>query len=160
MAQLQATGVTGSLITTGNIGIGVTTTPVNLTIGKNTSGGSGFLDYIKIGSDLATFANQGGYPSLLIGTFAQYDASIATAGNDLRILAGRGVASEDHNIRFYTSFNGIGGAAEDNERMRIIHTGNVGIGTASPLNRLHVVGNTRITGNLLVSTSKDRKSVV
>jgi hypothetical protein len=125
-------------ITTSNIGIGVTTAPVNLTIGKNTAGSTGFLDYIKIGSDLPSFGAQGGYPSLLIGTFGVYDASIATQGNDLRILAGRGVNTEDHNIRFYTSFNGTGGAAEDNERMRITHTGNIGIGVTSPAAKLDV----------------------
>ena len=80
----------------------------------------------------------GNYPSLRLGTYDAYDGVIATTGNDLRILSGLNVASENHNIRFYTGFNGTGGAAENNERMRIEYNGNVGIGTASPGYRLDV----------------------
>ena len=35
----------------------------------------------------------------------------------------------------------------DDEKLRIIANGNVGIGTATPSRRLHVVGNSQITGN-------------
>jgi hypothetical protein len=79
----------------------------------------------------------GNYPSLRLGTFDQYDGVIATTGNDLRILSGLNVSSENHNIRFYTGFNGAGGAAENNERMRIEYNGFVGIGT-SPSYLLHI----------------------
>jgi len=73
----------------------------------------------------------GNYPSLRLGTYDAYDGVIATTGNDLRILSGLNVSSENHNIRFYTGFNGAGGAAENNERMRIEYNGNVGIGTTT-----------------------------
>ena len=35
------------------------------------------------------------------------------------------------------------------ERMSILNTGNVGIGTSSPTERLHVVGNLRVTGSIV-----------
>jgi hypothetical protein len=73
----------------------------------------------------------GNYPSLRLGTYDQYDGVIATTGNDLRILAGLDVYSEDHNIRFYTSFNGGSGGAQAYERMRITHDNNVLFNTTS-----------------------------
>jgi hypothetical protein len=65
----------------------------------------------------------GNYPSLRLGTYDAYDGVIATTGNDLRILAGLDVYTEDHNIRFYTSFIGGTGGAQAYERMRITHNG-------------------------------------
>ena len=120
----------------GNVGINASSPNTRLTIAANTSGATGFTDYFKIGSDLNNFLGEGGYPSLLIGTFGVYDASIATIGSDLRIYSGRANSSENHNIRFYTGFNGAGGAAENNERMRIEYDGRVGIGNTNPVTRL------------------------
>jgi hypothetical protein len=73
----------------------------------------------------------GNYPSLRLGTYDAYDGVIATTGNDLRILAGLDVYSEDHNIRFYTSFNGGTGGAQAYERMRITHDNNILFNTTS-----------------------------
>jgi hypothetical protein len=67
----------------------------------------------------------GNYPSLRLGTYDAYDGVIATTGNDLRILAGLDVYTENHSIMFYTSFNGGTGGAQNYERMRITHAGNV-----------------------------------
>lgn len=120
----------------GNVGINTSSPNTRLTIAANTSGATGFTDYFKIGSDLNNFLGDGGYPSLLIGTLGVYDASIATIGSDLRIYSGRANPAENHNIRFYTGFNGDGGAAENNERMRIEYDGRVGIGNTSPVTRL------------------------
>jgi hypothetical protein len=73
----------------------------------------------------------GYYPSLQFGTYDSYDGVIATAGNDLRILAGLDVYTEDHNIIFYTSFNGGTTGAQNYERMRITYNGNVLVGRTS-----------------------------
>ena len=73
----------------------------------------------------------GNYPSLRLGTYDQYDGVIATTGNDLRILAGLNVTTENHSIRFYTSFIGGTGGAQNYERMRIEYNGSVGIGASS-----------------------------
>jgi hypothetical protein len=82
----------------------------------------------------------GNYPSLRLGTFDQYDGVIATTGNDLRILSGLNVTTENHNIRFYTGFVGSTTGAQNYERMRIEYNGYVGIGAASPATTLHVAG--------------------
>ena len=65
---------------------------------------------------------------------------MATTGNDLRILSGLNVTTENHNIRFYTSFNGGTTGAQNYERMRIEYNGNVGIGTATACSTLDVRG--------------------
>ena len=41
MAQLQATGVTGSLVTTGNVGIGTVAAPFKQTIYDSTAAATG-----------------------------------------------------------------------------------------------------------------------
>jgi hypothetical protein len=73
----------------------------------------------------------GNYPSLRLGTFDQYDGVIATTGNDLRILSGLNVTTENHSIRLYTSFNGGTTGAQNYERMRIEYNGAVLINTTS-----------------------------
>ena len=64
-------------------------------------------------------------------------------------LEGKGTLS------FWTSnTGGVDGVPE--ERMTIRASGNVGIGTSTPTSKLHVVGDTRITGNLLMGgTAQD-----
>jgi hypothetical protein len=94
---------------------------------------SNFVDQIVVQST-------GNYPSLRLGTYDAYDAVIATTGNDLRILAGLNVTTENHDIRFYTSFIGCTTGAQNYERMRITSTGRVGVGTTSPSQNFAVVG--------------------
>jgi hypothetical protein len=90
----------------------------------------------------------GNYPSLRLGTYDAYDGVIATTGNDLRILAGLDVSTEDHNIRFYTSFIGGTGGAQAYERMRITSGGylkasNTGtyVGSTGPYHEIIAGGN-------------------
>jgi hypothetical protein len=114
-------------------------------MGTSTSSGIGVLNTYKapVSSnyvDQIVVQGTGNYPSLRLGTYDAYDAVIATTGNDLRILSGLNVYSENHDIMFYTSFNGGTGGAQCYERMRIRYDGNVGIGTASPSAKLQVTG--------------------
>jgi hypothetical protein len=114
-------------------------------MGTSTSSGIGILNTYKapINSnyvDQIVVQGTGNYPSLRLGTYDAYDAVIATTGNDLRILSGLNVYTENHDIMFYTSFNGGTGGAQCYERMRIRYNGNVGIGTASPQAKLTVAG--------------------
>ncbi len=113
----------------GNVGVGTTSpaAPFN-TYATPTSG---FVEQIRVGGT-------GNYPSLQLGTYSAYDGYIGTSGNDLRLLAGKGVASENHAIHFFTGFNGASGQAENNERMIINYNGNVGIGRADPQQRLNI----------------------
>jgi hypothetical protein len=86
----------------------------------------------------------GNYPSLRLGTYDAYDGVIATTGNDLRILAGLNVTTEDHNIMFYTSFNGGTTGAQNYERMRITYGGDIRMDATSGSKLVTVKG---ATGN-------------
>ena len=108
---------------TNAVGIGTTTPDTKLTIAAATAGVSGFTNFFKIGSDLGGFSSQGGYPSLILGTYGVYDAAISTSGNDLRIYSGRAVSSENHSIFFYTGY--VGSAAENNLRCQMRYDGKI-----------------------------------
>ena len=127
---------------TGNVGIGTTAPEAPLNLYKTPTGG--FVEQLRIGGT-------GNYRSLDLGTYGAYGGYISTYGNDLYILSGRGVASENHNIHFYTSFIGAGGEAENNERMTILYNGNVGIGTAAPGYKLDVSGSSQFAGPITLT---------
>lgn len=115
----------------------------------NTTTSNGKLDVYRppINSGFArslVVQGTGYYPSLQFGTYDLYDGFIATAGNDLRILAGLDVYTEDHNIVFYTSRNSgqSGTGAQNYERIRINYNGEFLIGTtvASSADPVHRIG--------------------
>ncbi|MBL7997738.1 MAG: hypothetical protein JNL32_03775, partial [Candidatus Kapabacteria bacterium] len=84
----------------------------------------------------ATTTSWNGTTGSFLGTTSAQPLSIATTN----------ATAQD--IRFYT---GVSGA---NERMRILSTGNVGIGTTAPTTTLHVNGTSRFSGgNMLIDTS-------
>jgi hypothetical protein len=110
----------------GNVGIGTTSPTSKLTINGNTH---------IIG---------GGTPSSGVGLEMQYSGNTSYIGSYDRNF---GVYKD---IFFYSA-NTIfenGGL----ERMRITSGGNVGIGTTSPSEKLHISGNTLVTGTLEVDT--------
>jgi hypothetical protein len=110
----------------GNVGIGTTSPTSKLTINGNTH---------IIG---------GGTPSSGVGLEMQYSGNTSYIGSYDRNF---GVYKD---IFFYSA-NTIfenGGL----ERMRITSSGNVGIGTTSPSEKLHISGNTLVTGTLEVDT--------
>src|SRR5690606_33888358 len=55
--------------------------------------------------------------------------------------------------RHDTVFTSGGGMPDATEKMRILVNGNVGIGTASPTRRLHILGTNAIAGGLTFSSS-------
>ena len=69
-------------------------------------------------------------------------ASITSGENGVLIGGGTGVFNAATRISFYTAANTT--TTNGSERMRITSTGNVGIGTSSPLGRLSVLGEGRI----------------
>jgi hypothetical protein len=79
-------------------------------------------------------------------------------------------AGSTSSIQFESLANAaiIGGGTADylsfmtasNHRMRILANGNVGIGTTSPGQKLHVVGGGKIQGNLMIGSSGDVSGAV
>lgn len=88
--------------------------------------GSETANYIDMG------INSGGYSSTLIPILDGInEAYVFSTGNDLKV----GNASATYDLGFFTN-----GFATTNERMRITASGNVGIGTTSPADKLSVAG--------------------
>ena len=95
----------------------------------------------RIGITANTYENDS-----LIGLLSVYADATSRA-----IVFGGGVSNLKNPtaIYFYTSTN-VENPADRGERLRMFinDIGNIGIGTASPTEKLHVVGNARITGNI------------
>lgn len=88
--------------------------------------GTESINYIDMG------INSGGYSSTLIPILdGPNEAYLFSTGNDLKV--GNGSATYD--LGFFTN-----GFATANERLRILASGNVGIGTTSPADKLSVAG--------------------
>jgi len=138
-----------TLLTNGNAGIGTAGPNEILDIG-------GTKQTIKNFGNDRTFATSV-FANLDKPAFATYiDAPIKTYYGIGQVIGGLGFLANDPvygNIQFFTgNLSSTGGAVA--ERMRITNTGNVGVGTISPLVNLEVKGNIGISyeGN----TSKNR----
>jgi hypothetical protein len=125
----QDNGTTRMLIQQGgNVGIG-TTSPANT---LNVEGDIGFAGYLGQGSIYGNTGNNS------YGRVQLYDPATG-----------------------YTTFNNIqyGYYFQTNSgtKMTILNNGNVGIGTASPAEKLHVVGNIKATGDVVADCSSDER---
>jgi hypothetical protein len=67
---------------------------------------------------------------------------------EIRAIKTDRVVTEDTDLSFFTRSN-----SSLTESLRIRDDGNVGIGTTNPTSKLHVVGDTRVEGNLTVNGS-------
>jgi hypothetical protein len=97
----------------------------------------------------ATIQSRGDGPSGA-GNYVSYGGSYSTNPiNGARIgLAASGGSGQQGQILFYTK-NLDDNSTQPVERVRIDTNGNVGIGTSSPTNKLHVVGTAKIEGSTL-----------
>ena len=118
----------------GNVGIG-TSSPARKLEVKNTTGTS-----IQVTGTATTSS----YPGFIISSGTQSVFTMSQSADD-----GTGYVSNQAAapIIFNTS---------NTERMRIDSSGNVGIGTSSPAQKLHVVGNIVATGDITTAYSDDR----
>lgn len=120
-------------------------------LGVNTANPSSMLDiHAGSGSTDGTVGLKIGsidnYPSLELGVENNYDAQIRTYGNDLNLYAGhfRNVgnhSTENHSMRFFTSK--AGSTNWSVAKMILNEDGNLGIGIATPQEKLAVNGKIR-----------------
>jgi hypothetical protein len=119
---------------TGFVGLGITSPQTMFNINQGAGDAITGTPALRIGGT-------GNYPSLEFGIKGAYDGMISTYGNDLHLYSGNwrvagAVASENHNISFYTSqANSVNW---NTPKMYLRYDGNFGIGTSSPNRKLHV----------------------
>jgi hypothetical protein len=120
-------------------------------IGANTAVGSG--GQIVAESSDAFAINKGG--SIAFRGLASSGGSIQNFGE----IAGRKEQATDGNFRGYLQFNVNNGTVT--ERMRLDSNGNLGVGTVSPLFRVHAAGANTTVGNggQLIAESTDAFAV-
>jgi fibronectin-binding autotransporter adhesin len=125
-----------TLLSSGNVGIG-TTAPAYK------------LDVIGQAQFVSGIVTNTGTPVKMIvsGGILNDSTEFRTGNGEFKIYSGRFNAAHQSFV-FATGDNYTSGA----ERMRITSAGNVGIGTTSPSEKLHVVGNANVSGYVYTST--------
>jgi hypothetical protein len=139
----------------GNVGIGETSPDFRLDVSKGYTSGNGKVAKFRSGND-ATFVNfdtvqvvQQDVPCLAIietSTGAQADEQKLTfAVGDNKAIIGT-TSTVTNGMSFYTNraVTTTGFTAQGNLALHLANTGNVGIGTTSPDQKLEVAGNIRI----------------
>jgi hypothetical protein len=150
--------VTGTIYDNGNVGIGTTNPLDTLHIRDskpNDVMGLKIQNYVGTGTQDNTAAQIGFYPS----TFSSYPAARIVCGRDGTMAW---AANYRGNLQFHVGKGGY--PWEEIEAMRIDHNGNVGIGTISPKQRLHIMGGTDVslsdgTGYLIIG-DQDSENLV
>lgn len=155
-------GITGAgthlmrLTESGNLLIGSTSSNAQVHIVKSGSnatygrGKSGNLDL----ENSNTAVTQGGWLSIsgyMGNTVSQYQMGMITGGKDSAAADGNYAG----HLSFWTTSGGANGESNSGgyERMRINGAGNVGIGTTTPENKLHVYGGRIVIDNVAAAQS-------
>ena len=128
----------------GNVGVGNTTPRYKLDIFGNANNAQ-----IRFGMDSS---DSGGFLFSIQPSHATFaaGASWSNFGWTARALNAASVTSDNGTLRFYSNSGLTAGAGfTPTERMRITATGLVGMGTASPTSRLHVVSGTDTSTSML-----------
>ena len=107
-----------------------------LKIIQGTDNGSNSYDSVIISSNDSSTLRLSEAAGAQLGFSATDNKSVITSTHDLKIYVG-----SIKNGIIYTGASG-------NQAMEITSTGNIGIGTSTPTSKLHVAGNTIVTGNI------------
>jgi hypothetical protein len=140
----EQTNIGGSLYVNGSalgarVGIGTTSPGKRLQLGTTTSTSTATPETISLGG---TYSNTAGLnPKLIIYNSATVETGLGVSSAQMDYILGS------------TSYDHVFYSTSANELMRIDgSTGNVGIGSTSPSQKLHVAGNVNITSNLSIGT--------
>jgi hypothetical protein len=117
----------------GNVGIGATSPSVKLDVRTSASAAAAF------------FTSTG--DQVPVSIISGHNSNISTLGF-------KGLnSSTTYGVRVGAHTNDFVAFTSNTERMRIDSSGRVGIGTTAPSEKLHVLGNTKITGTITVGAS-------
>ena len=126
-----------------NVGIGTTSPTANLTVAQSTSG-------VGLVAIVAASAAVSGTNTQFNNTFRLGD-TITVSGQTRTITFIASDISLNVDAPFSVTASNLTYTLAGGTRMVVKGHGNVGIGTATPTSRLHVIGDTNLVGNLTVS---------
>ena len=130
----------------GNVGIGTTSPLANLHV-NYLGNGNGYLKAVQ-GILIDNVENSGlsEGPGISFGHFSASTPEVVGRIATIRL----GYPVMRMAIMFRNGGSGVGDFSASDERISILGNGNVGIGTTSPLAKLHVEGNTDVSAKILV----------